>query len=128
MDKVIVVSYTEGDYDDYLEIYAYSPVIIAKLISDLKGYLNEEGFYLSSFEEWSKWEDTDAVDTVDNTPVYCKTGCGTPVELNWENLETSERVHDELQITDEYNITMHICVQDIIVPTVVESFDEVEEE
>ena len=42
MNKVIVVSYTDEDYDSYLEVYAYSPAIIEKLISELKNYLNEE--------------------------------------------------------------------------------------
>lgn len=42
MNKVIVVSYTDGDFDSYLKVYTYSPAIIEKFISDLKNYLNEE--------------------------------------------------------------------------------------
>ena len=128
MNKVIVVSYTDEDYDSYLEVYAYSPAIIEKLISESKNYLNEEGFYLSSFEDWKNWNDLDGDWAEDNTPVCCKTGCGDPAELNWESLESIERTHGELMITDEYNITIHICVKDVTVPTFVENFDEVEAE
>ena len=85
-------------------------------------------FYLSSFEDWKNWSDLDGDWDEDNTPVCCKTGCGAPAELNWESLESIERTHEELMITDEFNITIHICIKDVTVPTFVENFGEVEAE
>ena len=52
MSKVIIVSYTDGEYDTYFKLYSYSPAIMEMLKENLKEYLQKQGFYLSTIKDW----------------------------------------------------------------------------
>lgn len=122
MSKVIVVSYTDGDYEPYLELYSYSPAIVETLKENLKKYLLNQGFYFSTVKDWKEWEkDTEWVQ--ENTPVYASTDETTEqeVEITWENIEKN----DVIFVTDDYNISVRIWKKEVV--EMVESFDFSEE-
>lgn len=116
MSKVIVVSCIDEDYETYIKLYSYSPAIIEMLKEDLKGYLREQGFYLSTVEDWRKWannsEDWEHVDT----PVYASDQINA-VEITYENIDKNEVIF----VTDEYNITIKIWKKEVV--EAVEDFD-----
>lgn len=118
MSKVIVVSYTDEDYDTYFKLYSYSPAIIETLKEDLKRYLLSQGFYLSTVKDWEAWND-DSEEREGDTPVYASLDQtkDKEIEITWENIEKN----DEIFVTDEYNITLNIWKEEVV--EAVESFD-----
>lgn len=122
MNKVIIVSYTEGDYDDFFELYSYSPAVVEMLKEDLKEYLRGQGFYLSTVEDWKKWAGN-AENWEGDTPVYasnCASSQIIPqqeVGITWESVDKN----DEIYVTDEYNITLKIWKKEVV--EAVENFD-----
>ena len=117
MSKVIIVSYTDEDYDTYLELYSYSPAIVEVLKEDLKRYLREQGFYLSTVKDWEaccnseEWEgDTPVYASLDQTK-------DKEVEITWENIEKN----DEIYVTDDFSITVRIWKKEVT--EAIESFD-----
>ena len=85
MSKVIIVSYTDGEYDTYFKLYSYSPAIVEMLKENLKEYLQKQGFYLSTIKDWKKclasenWEG--------DTPVFVTDDQNHEVEITWENID-----------------------------------------
>ena len=118
MSKVIIVSYTDEDYETYFKLYSYSPAIVEVLKEDLKRYLREQGFYLSTVEEWKKWSNG-AEEWEGDTPVYATIyEClHQEVEITWENIDKN----DEIYVTDDYNITVRIWKKEVV--EAVENFD-----
>lgn len=90
MSKVIVVSYSDGEYDTYFKLYSYSPAIVEMLKENLKEYLQKQGFYLSTIKDWKKcvasenWEG--------DTPVFVTDDQNHEVEITWENINKLERL------------------------------------
>lgn len=117
MSKVIVVSYTGEDYDTYLKLYSYSPAIVEILKEDLKRYLREQGFYLSTVKDWEACDASE--DWEGDTPVYASLDQtkDEEVEITWENIDKN----DEIYVTDDYNITLNIWKEEVV--EAVENFD-----
>lgn len=122
MNKVIVVSYTEGDYDDYFELYSYSPAVVEMLKEDLKEYLRGQGFYLSTVEDWKKWAGN-AENWEGSTPVYASNTYASSqipqqeAGITWESIDKNEAIF----VTDEYNISVKIWKKEVV--EAVENFD-----
>lgn len=117
MSKVIVVSYTGEDYDTYFKLYSYSPAIVEILKEDLKRYLREQGFYLSTVKDWEVCDASEYWEG--DTPVYASLDQtkDEEVEITWENIDKN----DEIYVTDDYNITLTIWKEEVV--EAVESFD-----
>ena len=115
MSKVIVVSYSDGDYDTYFKLYSYSPAIVEMLKENLTEYLQKQGFYLSTIKDWKKCVASENWEW--DTPVFVTDDQNHEVEITWENIDKN----DSICITDKYNITVWIWKKDII--EAVENFD-----
>ena len=115
MSKVIIVSYSNGDYDTYFKLYSYSPAIVEMLKENLKEYLQKQGFYLSTIKDWKKCADSENWEG--DTPVFVTDDQNHEVEITWENIVKN----DSICITDINNITVWIWKKDII--EAVENFD-----
>jgi hypothetical protein len=88
------------------------------LKEDLKEYLQEEGFYLSTMKDWKNWTDN-AGDWEGNTPVYASNNqiMQREVEITWESIDKNEAI----SVTDEYNISVKIWKKEVV--EAVENFD-----
>lgn len=115
MSKVIIVSYSDGDYDTYFKLYSYSPAIVETLKESLKEYLRKQGFYLSTKKDWEKCVNSE--DWEGDTPVFVTDDQNHEIEITWENIEKN----DSICVTDECNMTVWIYKKDII--EAVENFD-----